>query len=303
MYWHLKMQVSVIVPLVMGFFASMLFCDSLGAATKLDQIQQQSNFNIISTSDKNSKIRRIKLAAVSHNNSKALESKTGISSNSNFGELNDPLEPFNKFMFEFNEILNAVVVSPISIVYTNFLPNFIRKGIRNFLNNLRAPAVLANDILQGETERAWDTTRRFSINTTIGLGGLMDVAKTWGIEGHKEDLGQTLAVWGVPEGFYLFLPVLGPSNPRDAIGKLVGGYFDPVSRWLHNTDREEWIYARLTADYVDQYSSVIDELDRLKQTSVHYYAAVKSIYRQKRRAQINNGVVSGAMLPNINYRF
>ena len=303
MYWHSKIQVSLIVAIVMGVFTSMFFCNGLAAVTKFSQVQQKVNFSTNSAIDQKSNLNPIKLTSVIHNKSKVPVSETVFSRRSEVEETGDPLEPLNQFMFEFNEILNAVVVRPISQIYIHLFPKIIRKGLRNFLNNLRAPAVLANDILQGEPKRAWDTTKRFSINTTIGVGGIMDVAKTWGIEGHKEDLGQTLAVWGVPEGFYLFLPVLGPSNPRDAIGKLVGGYFDPVSRWLYNTDREEWFYARVTGDYVDQYSSVMDELDRLKQTSVHYYAAVRSIYRQKRRAEINNGIVSGAMLPDINYRF
>lgn len=297
------MQISYKVAFFVGFSTSMLLCTNLEAATKLNHLKQIPKNSINSTINGNSNLNTIKLTAVMHNETKKLESETGISKKSDVEETNDPLEPFNKMMFEFNEVLNAVVVRPISIIYTNFFPQIIRKGLRNFLNNLRAPAVFANDVLQGETERAWDTTKRFSINTTIGLGGIIDVAKTWGIEGHKEDLGQTLAVWGVPEGFYLFLPVLGPSNPRDAFGKLVGGYFDPVSRWMYNTDQEEWIYTRMTADYVDQYSSVMDELDRLKKTSVHYYAAVRSIYRQKRRTEINNGIVNEAMLPDINYRF
>ena len=303
MYWHSKMQISYKIAFFVGFSTSMLLCTNLEAATKLNHLKQIPKNSINSIINGNSNLNTIKLTAVMHNETKKLESETGISKKSDVEETNDPLEPFNKMMFEFNEVLNAVVVRPISIIYTNFFPQIIRKGLRNFLNNLRAPAVFANDVLQGETERAWDTTKRFSINTTIGLGGIIDVAKTWGIEGHKEDLGQTLAVWGVPEGFYLFLPVLGPSNPRDAFGKLVGGYFDPVSRWMYNIDQEEWIYARMTADYVDQYSSVMDELDRLKKTSVHYYAAVRSIYRQKRRTEINNGIVNEAMLPDINYRF
>jgi phospholipid-binding lipoprotein MlaA len=144
--------------------------------------------------------------------------------------------------------------------------------------------------LQGEGQRALQTTQRFVINTTLGVGGIMDPATKIGITKHSEDFGQTLAVWGVGEGLYLVLPFYGPSNPRDAVGKLfVDNYFDPLGMYLENTDQDEVRYARMAVGAVDEYGGVMDELEQIKKTSVDYYAAIRSMYRQKRKSEISNG--------------
>jgi phospholipid-binding lipoprotein MlaA len=183
------------------------------------------------------------------------------------------------------------------------LPQEARDGIRNFLRNIRTPIVLANDLLQGEGERAWQTTQRFVINSTVGVGGVIDAADRFGIKHHNEDLGQTFAVWGVDEIVYLVLPIFGPSNPRDAVGEFLDRYFDPVWYWTENTDRGEIQIARSVVGGVDSYSRVMDELKKLKDTSVDYYAAIRSIYRQKREADIRNGESKDVPLPDIQYDF
>lgn len=217
---------------------------------------------------------------------------------------NDPIEGLNRFIFAFNEFLYAIVLRPLAEIYVLVVPDPARDGVRNFLTNLRTPVVLANDLLQGEGDRAWITTQRFFINSTVGVGGLFDVAKGWGLEGHKEDLGQTFAVWGVPDGFYLVLPILGPSNPRDAAGKFLDSFLDPLSYYLTNTDREEYDIARSVTLGVDEYSRVMDQLQKLQDTSVDYYAALRSISRQKRAADIRNGEVKdGVPLPDLKYDF
>ena len=216
----------------------------------------------------------------------------------------DPLEPLNRAILEFNEFVHGLLLRPIAGIYRMVLPEFVRDGIHNALNNLNTPIILANDLLQWEPERAWQTTQRFFINTTIGVGGLMDVAKDFGIEGHKEDLGQTFAVWGVPEGFYLMLPIFGPSNPRDAVGLALNSFLDPISYWANNTGREEIIFGRAMLSGVDEFSRVMDDLEKLKQTSIDYYAALRSIARQKRKAEISNGAPKeGAPLPDLKYDF
>lgn len=216
---------------------------------------------------------------------------------------NDPIEPLNRAFFAFNEFVYALLLRPIAEIYVLMLPQEVRDGVQNFLDNVRTPIVLANDLLQGEGQRAWITTQRFAINSTVGLGGLIDVAKRWGIEGHEEDLGQTFAVWGAPEGFYLVLPILGPSNPRDAVGKFLDSYLDPLSYWAENTDRDEITWGRTALRGVDSYSRVMDELKKLKETSIDYYAAVRSISRQKREAEIRNGAPQEVPLPDIKYDF
>ncbi|MEO5336926.1 MAG: VacJ family lipoprotein [Magnetospirillum sp. WYHS-4] len=206
-------------------------------------------------------------------------------------EANDAIEPLNRFFFFFNEAFYTLLLRPMSELYAALIPPPGREAIGNALDNVNSPVVLANDLLQGEWNRAWETTERVAVNSTLGLGGLFDVAKSWlGVEGHDEDFGQTLAVWGVGEGFYLVLPFYGPSSPRDGVGKLfVDSYLDPLGMWLDNSNRdgEAWLRKGLTA--VDEYSGVMSELDQIKKTSVDYYAAIRSMARQKRASEIRNG--------------
>lgn len=206
-------------------------------------------------------------------------------------DVNDPLEPLNRFIFDFNDVFIRMLLRPFSEFYQAFVPPPVREAVSNFLDNISTPVVLANDILQGEGQRAQETIERFVVNSTLGVGGLYDFAdNVLDIPGHDEDFGQTLAVWGVGEGFYFVVPFYGPSSPRDAVGKLlVDGYLDPVSLWANNTDRDTLIYSRMALNAVDEYGSVMDELDQIKKTSIDYYAAIRSMYRQKRAAEIKNG--------------
>lgn len=206
-------------------------------------------------------------------------------------EANDPIEPVNRFFFQFNEAFYTMLLRPMAELYEALIPPPAREAVGNALDNVNSPVVLANDILQGEPTRALETTERVAINSTLGIGGLFDVAKAWfDIEGHDEDFGQTLAVWGVGEGFYLVLPLYGPSSPRDAVGKLfVDNYFDPLGMWLENSSRDGAAWTRKGLSAVDQYSGVMSELDQIKKTSVDYYAAIRSMARQKRDAEIRNG--------------
>ena len=201
---------------------------------------------------------------------------------------NDPIEPLNRFIFEFNEFFYKLLLKPATGIYTHLVPPPVRESISSILDNLNAPVVFLNDILQGEGERALQTAQRFVINSTIGIGGIWDRATEMDIPGHDEDFGQTLAVWGVGEGFYLVLPLFGPSSPRDGIGKLlVDPFVDPVNRLTEDEDGFFW--ARTAFKAVDEYGSVVDELDQIKKTSIDYYAAIRSMYRQKRQTEISNG--------------
>ncbi len=148
-----------------------------------------------------------------------------------YKKINDPAEPTNRFIFDFNQGLDKIIIKPLTSFYRGIFPDPLREGVHNFLNNLKTPVVLTNDILQGEPERAGDTVMRFLINSTVGIGGLRDQASDWGYDAHEEDFGQTLAVWGVGEGPYIMLPLFGPSNPRDAIGKVVDYFLDPIKWW------------------------------------------------------------------------
>jgi phospholipid-binding lipoprotein MlaA len=206
--------------------------------------------------------------------------------NIDYDDVNDPLESMNRVIFEFNEGLQDYLLRPTAKFYNKNVNETLRMGIGNFLSNLSAPVILANDLLQGNIDRAITTFARMLINTTMGIFGLADVATELGIERHKEDFGQTLGSYGIGEGFYLVLPLFGPSNPRDALGKLfVDSYFDPVGHYA----AKDVNWGMTGGSAVDEYSGIVDELQQIKMTSVDYYAAIRSLYRQKRKAEINNG--------------
>ena len=217
--------------------------------------------------------------------------------------VNDPLESLNRGIFEFNEGLQDVLLRPIAKFYNANVNLTVRQGISNFLDNLSSPVIFANDLLQGEFERALTTFGRAFINTTIGIVGFADVASALGLERHDEDFGQTLAVYGMGEGFYLVLPIFGPSSPRDAIGKFViDPYLDPLGLWLDNTNRQNIEYTLAGAEGLDEYAGIVDELNQVKKTSVDYYAAVRSLYRQKRKTEINNGsILELPPIPDLSY--
>lgn len=206
----------------------------------------------------------------------------------------DPLEPMNRVVFEFNYYLDSFVLEPAAIAYRDVTPDPLKDRIHDFLTNVHAPVVLINDLLQGEFARAERTAARFFVNTTAGVGGLIDIASSVGIESHDEDFGQTLAVWGVDSGPYLVLPLFGPSNFRDGIGIGVDMLFNPMNWWF-------WFWdGPATMDYVltgltllDQRSRAIKALDELEKGSVDFYATLRSAYTQRRRAEILNGETGG----------
>jgi phospholipid-binding lipoprotein MlaA len=204
-----------------------------------------------------------------------------------FREANDPIEPLNRAMFFVNDGVDTLVLRPAAEAYRIFLPPEVRVAIRNILGNMRSPIILVNDVLQGETYRAATTAGRFLVNTTIGVGGIFDVAKDFGLLGHTEDFGQTLAVWGFPEGPYLFLPVLGPSNPRDLVGAGAGVAMDPVT-WITGDAIQAFSITRAAVGAVDTREGLIEPLDILRQQALDPYAALRSAYRQRRAAEIGN---------------
>lgn len=218
-------------------------------------------------------------------------------------EVNDPLESLNRVIFDFNEVIQDSILRPIAQFYNENFSATFRRALGNFLDNLSTPVILANDILQGEFKRALDTFGRAFVNSTIGMFGLADVASDLGVPRHEEDFGQTLAVHGIDEGFYLVLPILGPSNPRDAIGKLlIDPYLDPLGLWLDNTNRDEYSISLTVVNGIDEYAGIVDELNQVKKTSVDYYAAIRSLYRQKRKTEINNGsILDLPPIPDLGY--
>ncbi len=206
--------------------------------------------------------------------------------------LNDPMEPLNRAVFTFNSVLDKGVLQPAARAY-NQVPLWFRQRIGSALDNLRAPVVFVNDVLQGEVDRALTTLARFAVNSTAGLGGLNDIAAEIGLEHHNEDFGQTLAVWGSGAGPYVILPVLGPSNPRDTVGLVVDFLADPFNAWAANTGRDELTYARSGVAALHARAGLLDITDDLEKNSIDLYAATRSLYRQTRANAISNGTASG----------
>jgi phospholipid-binding lipoprotein MlaA len=198
---------------------------------------------------------------------------------------NDPLEIPNRFIFAINGFLDFIILKPVSYTYKFWVPDPVRESIGNFLNNISSPVILANDLFQGEFDRAETTLTRFAINTTAGLLGFRDPATDWGYERHTEDFGQTLATYGTGEGFYLMLPLLGPSSARDGTGKVVDIFLDPLTYLAPQNVR----LARFAADGIQFRSDNYDAIEDLERDSLDFYAAVRSVWRQNREYEIRNG--------------
>jgi phospholipid-binding lipoprotein MlaA len=204
--------------------------------------------------------------------------------------VSDPLEGVNRAIFSFNGFLDRIILKPVAQGYRYVLPPVVRDSVQSFLRNLSTPVTLVNEILQGDVSGAGNTTARFLVNSTAGIGGLVDVADDVGFEYEAEDFGQTLAVWGVGEGPYLVLPLLGPSNARDAVGSLVDAFSDPINVISYNADNEYIPLTRGGLAAIDTRARLIDPLDELKRSSIDYYASIRSVYKQFRDAQIADRV-------------
>ena len=215
----------------------------------------------------------------------------------------DPIEPINRAIFSFNNLADKVILEPTAKGYKK-LPSPIQNGIGNFLNNLKLPLVVVNQVLQGQIKNASNSTGRFLINSTAGLLGLVDVADKIGLEQTQEDFGQTLATWGVGDGFYIVLPIFGPSNLRDSAGMVLTYVTDPINAYAFTED-ESWILPLRTAtNAIDQRSQIIAEVNALRDNSLDYYAAVRSSYYQNRKAAIlNTDDNSQTPLPLISIEF
>lgn len=208
-------------------------------------------------------------------------------------EVSDPLEELNRAVFQLNEFLDLIILRPISEVYRTLLPDPVRDSVRNFLRNLGSPVVFINDVLQGQGERAQVTVGRFVVNTTLGIGGLFDVAKDMGAPYHAEDFGQTLGVWGAKPGIYLVLPILGPSTTRDAVGRVADALMNPLTYLYAAGDVEYLPFVFNATGAVDLRARNIELIDQLKRDALDYYILIRSIYYQIRENEIRNGQLEG----------
>ncbi len=203
---------------------------------------------------------------------------------------NDPAEPTNRVIFAGNLFLDRHLLKPIARGYED-LPGGVRNSFHNFVGNLGQPEVAVNDVLQGNISRAWNTTQRFAINTTIGGAGLFDVAAGWNRPPHKADFGQTLGVWGIGPGPAVQLPLFGPSNARDSVGQVVGFVANPVNLVPASTAVTAIKATGGTVGFVDTRANLLGTTDTLERTSVDYYAALRSAEAQRRAALVSDGKI------------
>jgi len=197
-------------------------------------------------------------------------------------EVNDPFENINRKTFEFNENLDEKILKPTAKFYSKFPPR-IKNGITNFFNNLEEVDTCVNQLLQGKPKKSANDLTRFLINSTIGLGGFIDVASKMGLERHEEDFGQTLAVWGVGEGPYIMLPGLGPSTLRDSFSKPVSSF---LSVTFHMTETDVNI-ALKSIDAIETRERLLDVESLL---SGDKYAFVKDAYIQSIQYEVKDGI-------------
>lgn len=202
--------------------------------------------------------------------------------------VSDPWEGVNRNLFAVHETVDEAVLEPVARGYRAVTPRPVRSGVSNFLRNLRAPVIFANDILQGEFSRAGATAARFGVNSTVGLLGVLDPAREIGIERHDEDFGQTLAVWGVEPGPYLFVPLLGPMNVRDGAGRIVDTAIDPLRYGEFNGD-DAFRTSRTAVTALSARESVLDTIDNIRENSVDPYVSIRSSYNLFREAAVRNG--------------
>jgi len=210
---------------------------------------------------------------------------------------NDPWEPTNRAIFDFDIQVDHAVARPVAKFYRSAVPQPAREGIHNALTNLNSPVVFTNDVLQGDAGKATDTFGRFIINSTVGVAGLVDIAAKMGIPGHDNDFGITLGKAGASEGSYLVLPFAGPKPPRDLVGTGVDIAFDPLTymSWNNST---LYMMVRTGLGILDERAANIDVVQQIERSSIDFYATTRSLYRQNRAAQINGGKAPDENLPN-----
>lgn len=203
-----------------------------------------------------------------------------IDSTNNFSEIADPHENINREIMDFNLALDRELIRPVARIYDQKMPEFIRHRIHDFLVFLSTPLNIVNNALQGDLKSVGRNAGRLGINV-ISLG-LVDIADKFGLKNKKEDFGQTLAIYGIPEGNFLVVPLLGPMTTREATGRVVDFFINPVSMLYHNTNNTDMVYPQMIGDAVDTRSRNYEILDSIEEDSLDPYAKIRSLYWQSR---------------------
>jgi phospholipid-binding lipoprotein MlaA len=208
----------------------------------------------------------------------------------------DPLEPVNRGIYKFNRVADRYVLRPVAKGYRQYTPNEFQVGVHNFFDNLFYPTTIVNGFLQGKFAQGSRDVGRFVINTTLGIVGIMDVATKLGLERNDEDLGQTLGRYGMGEGVYLMLPLLGPSNGRDFVGRIGDSFTGPTpvadladAYTVTNYNAPDAVSFSLTAvDAIDTRSRLLDA-DRMLDEQIDPYVALRTAYLQRRQSLVYDG--------------
>ncbi len=201
-------------------------------------------------------------------------------------EPGDPLEPFNRSMFELNRTLDTYVSKPLARGYQNITPEPVDRGITNFFSNLDEIPTAFNNLLQLKVKAALSDLGRLAVNTTLGVLGFMDVATDMGLEKHDEDFGQTLGYWGVPSGPYLVLPVIGPSSFRDGVGFTVDWVSNPI---YYRIGDNKYGWALWTLRYVDRRSDLLRTEKVVEAAALDPYVFYRDSYLQHRNYLVHDG--------------
>ena len=210
---------------------------------------------------------------------------TGCASVSGTKDPRDPFEGYNRAVYKFNDSVDRAVLKPVAKGYDKVVPVMVKTGIRNFFSNLREVLTLVNDVLQGKGEEALTTTGRFLMNTTIGMGGIFDIATPVGMNKGQEDFGQTLGRWGVKSGPYFVIPFIGPSTVRDALMRPVDSQFQYTSQ-LYDVELRNKLYA---LEVIDTRASLLGASNVLGEAALDPYIFVRDAYLQKRQRMVYDG--------------
>jgi phospholipid-binding lipoprotein MlaA len=197
----------------------------------------------------------------------------------------DPYEKFNRSVFNFNDAVDRNALKPAATAYKAVLPSFVQTGVNNFFSNLADVWSSANNVMQGKPERGLEDFTRVLINSTFGLGGVIDIASDAGLAKHNEDFGQTLGYWGVPAGPYIMLPLLGPSTLRDTAGLPVDIAADPWGYGISSRARNIGTVVRV----VDQRAVLLDATNLLEEAALDRYEFIRDGYLQQRKSKVFDG--------------
>jgi phospholipid-binding lipoprotein MlaA len=215
----------------------------------------------------------------------AIVAMTGCASTSGYSDPRDPIEGFNRVMFQFNEVLDKILIKPLAKGYRAIMPSPVDKGITNFFSNLDDVGSAINNLLQFKLKRSASDVGRVVVNSTVGILGFIDVASNMNLDKHGEDFGQTLGAWGIGQGPYIVLPIFGPSGGRDAIGTVADWFTDPVT-YVEPVRVRNSLYG-LRA--IDKRADLLGASNVVEEAALDKYEFIRDAYLQKRESDVNDG--------------